>query len=164
MIKILWSEIKTDVDKQTWRIAKVRIVDTELRSDAQEDESKTSLTFIRRYAEEGVSILSAYISEKLDYSNKSVSTDELGVEDWIFSLKEVDVNEERLAMLFHKFIVDYILYRWCMIWMPDMYKAFENAYMKGINDIQKELFALSTPLKKRRVIPHETDEVEVSYQ
>jgi len=168
MIQINWSDIKKDVQKQTWRIAKVTLQDEELQSDAQEDDSKGSVKFVLRFAEEGMAMVTQAMREVIQLSTTSVATDSLddNKEKWTITLKDtLGIDEKSLAMLIHKFVVEYILFKWCHHWAINNSSTYETSYVKTLADIVNASFSLDWCVKdKRPAYPEESSEITISYE
>lgn len=168
MIQINWADIKKDVQKQTWRIAKVTLQDDEAIYNAQEDDTASSIKFVMRFAEEGYSILVTKMREFISFTNSETSTDALdnAKATWTITLKDSEgVNERALAMLVHKFIVDYILHRWCNLWAQNSSNIFLTSYQALLNDIEEMVFCISFPVKaKRPDYPSYENKIEVEYE
>lgn len=151
MIEIKWKEIKYDVDQQTWRLAKVRLQDTELQDEGQSDDSPSSSNAVLRFAEEGNAILHNLLADRLEVIPTSNEDDALrDVVVWSYDLAEgmFKTDKRSLAILMHKFVVSYILYKWCLLFYPDnaqIYKAESEETRKSIED---EAYKTGMPTKR----------------
>lgn len=167
MIKIYWKAVKEDIDKQTWRIAQVHISELEMQSYAQEDESKASMKYILRFAESGIALVRTAIKEYLQQlSCDAVSDDTIDIskEGWEFVLKEgTGIDERSLAILIHRMVVSYVLYRWSMNWAPDATSNFRKEYETELEDIESVASSLTEPVKDKRTKYIKRD-IEVEYE
>lgn len=102
-------EILYDVDFTTWKVAKCRIAETEAQAEAQTD-NENYRWFIRQYdtaVEHIKNKLQAYI---------------VPTEDDTFHFAFPDAwrgNIKALMTYIHRFIVDYILYEWFKMTLPN---------------------------------------------
>jgi hypothetical protein len=152
MIELKWNEIRYDVDQQTWRLAKIRITDDELRDLAQSDGRQSPKDVVLRSAEEGNALLRSLLSSRLAVTESVVGNDALNqqTESWIYTLKDgaYKTDERSLAILMHRFVVAYALYRWSILFYPDSVSVFSSEMAEAESKIKEEAYNSSAPLKK----------------
>lgn len=104
------SDVLYDVNYTTWKVAKCRVTDPQMQSESQTD-SENDRWFNRQYEtaiDHIKSRLRAYI----------IPTEEMG--DFHFSFPEGwRGNVFSLMTYIHRYIVDYILYEWFKMTMPN---------------------------------------------
>lgn len=170
MITIEWTNIKKDVDKQTFRLANIHLANSiEVKDDAQEDDSKSSLRFILRFAEEGVSFVKAAIRSAIVSTSEQSNIDSLTSDEelselaWTFNLKD-NVDEGSATTLIHKCIVDYILWRWCSIWLPAVVSERASSLNITKESLVSEVFRIDWCKKRKRPIYDMTDKVTITFE
>lgn len=167
MIQIDWTNIKKDVDKQTYRLASVHIDDAhaDIRDRMQEDDTQSSLRFIARFCIEGIALVRTAIKDVLINASGLDTIDNLTATDhavWQFEIKKGD--EGVCCTLIHKAIVDYILWRWCLVWLPNFAASFNAEYVSAVQAIQNEVFRLDWCVKEKRPeYPIDKDEINIEY-
>lgn len=168
MIQIEWKNIKKDVDKQTYRLATIHIDDAhaDIRDRMQEDDTISSIRFIARFCLEGIALVRTAIKDVLiDTSGLDTSDDLLATDQavWQFEIKKGD--EGVCCTLIHKALVDYILWRWCLLWLPNYAASFNAEYVSAVQAIQNEVFRLDWCAKEKRPeAPINKDECKIAYQ
>lgn len=104
------SDVLYDVNYTTWKVAKCRITDPQMQSESQTD-NENDRWFTRQYEtaiDHIKSRLQAYVRP----------TEEIS--DFLFSFPEGwRGNVSSLMTYIHRYIVDYILYEWFKMTMPN---------------------------------------------
>ena len=113
--KLNYDNILYDVDYTTWKVAKCRVVDPQAQAEAQTD-NENMRWFNRQYetaVEHIKSRLRAYVVPTEDISD--------------ITFKFGDTwrgNISSLMTYIHRYIVDYILYEWFKMTMPNEAPAY----------------------------------------
>lgn len=167
MITIQWSNIKRDVDKQTYRLAKVHISDdsVEVRDKMQEDDSAASLRFIYRFAVEGMALVRHALRDKVTDASGLSDTDDIATDNATWTMDVGDADNGVASTLIHKAVVDYILWRWCSRWLPNLSGTYKAMYDESIAEVRSCVYTLAWPVKTKRELYKETDNnVTITYE
>lgn len=162
MITIKWTNVKKDVDKQTYRLANVHIDNARqsIVDSAQQDDTKSSVNLILRFCDEGVSLVNTAIKHALSVYPSQTLTDDLeNVEglQWQYSFSDA-VDEGSICKLIHKYIVDYILWKWCDIYVPSLANSYKSALAVVESKLQEACFRIDWNVKQRRETFEVTDD------
>ena len=151
MITIRWKDIRYDVEQQTWRLAKMRITDAELKDDAQADQDTSPNDVVLRFAEEGNAKVHALLLPRIIKYGSVLSDDSLdkSITAWEYMVDKY-IDERSVAILIHKFVVSYILYKWSQIYFPDSIQAFATDMADAEQALNKETYNNSSAPKKMR--------------
>jgi hypothetical protein len=151
MITIKWKDIRYDVEQQTWRLAKMRITDAELKDDAQADQDTSPNDVVLRFAEEGNAKVHALLLPRIIKYGSVLSDDSLdkSITAWEYMVDKC-IDERSVAILIHKFVVSYILYKWSQIYFPDSTQAFATDMADAEQALNKETYNNSSAPKKMR--------------
>jgi hypothetical protein len=150
MITINWKDIRYDVDQQTWRLAKIRISDDELRDDAQSDGRQSPMDVVRRASEEGNALLCQILSTRISPVGWCAADDSLGEGGWSYFVNDGPymTDERSLAILMHRYVVAYVLYRWSILFYPDSVSLFSSEMAEAERRIKEGAYNSSAPQKK----------------
>lgn len=177
MIRLIYRQLVYDIQQQTWRLAHPRTEgNAELRDMSQLDDSQTDDDYIRRFVESGVAMLHVKFRSKLvnpdtgdgwwtgwgEYDANDGSddgSDEGGDEqihddainrsvvNYDFTLG-CNADEKALAMLFHRFVVRYVLWQWCRTFgFADASADFQAEQAGALEEIEDALFDIGLPKK-----------------
>lgn len=107
------SAVKYDINYTTWKIAKVRLFDNEqAQFEAQTDEENSA--WFNRYFEWAMSDAASALSPFITYAK-----DDTGFTLSFHFPAVWNGSADRLANYIHHYIVDYVLYEWFKMTMPD---------------------------------------------
>lgn len=125
-----------DVNFTTWKIAKVRLFDNEQAQFEAQTDGENSKWF-DRYFEWAMSDIASELSPFITYSSESNGY------DLSFHFSDVwNGSSARLANYIHHYIVDYILYEWFKMTMPNESATYlasaETWKTKAIEEAHKE--------------------------
>lgn len=158
MIQLLYTQLRYDIEQQTYQIAELRLSDNpDLKGKAQIDESQQLSDLALRYCEEGVALLHVLLREKLAQSTpvatpQQPSDDSLPESDaptWDFTLTDPTLDEHTLATLMHKFVVAYCLWHLSLLHFPQEAAGMKKALDTAQSELEDTVFSLNTPRKHR---------------
>lgn len=171
MIRLLWEQLRYDIELQTYNISQMRMTDRVEGDDKRNydevvsDESLEDM--ILRYCETGTARLYALLRKRLESTDAAGdATDALDhkKKEWAYQLTDTDDASERaLAMLMHKFVVAWALGEWAKQFAADQQAAFASEADETLAEIEDEAFSFKTPVKKRRAKVEDVEDVTVEY-
>lgn len=167
-ITLCWKYLKHDIDQWTWRLGEAWKDAGVHRSEAQSDDSEADVNFVRRKVAEAVATLRVLLSERLEDSESASADDVLDTEceDWLFFLKESIRTQAspELADLMHRYVVWYVVWKWCLIYFPDRAQAFGSELSAIAASVEEAAYKRGMPRKFKRKPKRDADEVSVDVE
>lgn len=168
MIRLKWSELKYDVELQTYNISQMRMSDRQLNprnyDEVVTDESLEDM--ILRFCETGNAMLKTLLRDKAEQvTNLSDNTDALNRDktEWTYTITDssLAVDEQSLAMLFHRYVVAWCLWKWAQQFSVADATQFASEATALAQDIKNGINQMGTPLKYH---PHKECPVSVEIE
>lgn len=167
-ITLYWKYLKHDIDQWTWRLAEAWKDEGVHRAEAQSDDSEADVNFTRRKTSEAVAALRVLLSERLEDSEAASADDILDTEcgEWSFPLKESNRAKAapELADLMHRYVVWYVVWKWCLIYFPDRAKAFGDELLLIRASIEEAAYKRDMPRKFKQKPKRDADEISVEVE
>lgn len=165
-ITLYWKYLRHDIDQWAWRLGEAWKEQGVHRAEAQSDDSEADVNFIRRKIGEAVASLRVLLSERLDDSETASADDTLDTEreEWVFPMRESQRAKAspELAGLAHRYVVWYVVWKWCLIYFPDRARAFGDELAVIAASVEDAAYRRDMPRKFKRRPRRDVDDVDVT--
>lgn len=169
MIQLLYSQLRYDIEQQTYQIAELRLSDKpDIKGKTQIDETQSLSDLALRFCEEGVALLRTLLREKTRETDASIPNppfqpnDTLPIEKdedqqdipptWQFTLMDNLLDEHTIATLMHRFVVAYVLWQLAKLHFPNEAASLQKQYNDIKDELEDAMYSLGTPRKHRPIL------------
>jgi len=122
-ITLQYKYIKHDIDQWTYRMAKVRVENEDIRNEAQSSSVSTDESFYRRKIVEAIAHIRTMLKNRLSTVKNGTGNDTLSLNaaSWQITLSDDSYSCDAQAMsdLMHKYIVRSVITEWALTYAPD---------------------------------------------
>lgn len=148
-IQLKYNYLVHDIDQWTYRLAKIRIADDEIRNEAQSSNISTDITFYRRKIEEAIARLMVILAGRITKTGTTANSDlNTSKTTWTFAFNGsiYYTSLQAIANIMHKYVVRSVIVDWARTYAPEAIASLEAELEQLKQDVITESFRRKSPV------------------